>query len=349
MEISVQDLAALVGGQFAAGTDPSTLISRASSIEDAVAGDVTFFGSGRYLPALKVCRATAALVPMDFSEDVPPVTIRVDDPNRAFAQILAKLEPPPIEFAPGIHPSALVSKSADIDSSASIQPYAVIEDGAAVGPGTVIGAGSYVGHEARIGAECRISDRVTIGARCRLADRVIVHSGVVIGSDGFGFEMSNGRHAKIPQTGMVQIDDDVEIGANTTIDRARFGRTWVGAGTKIDNLVQIAHNVIIGKHCIICAQVGISGSTRLGDYAVLGGQAGIIGHIEIGSGAQIGAQSGVSKAVPPKAILWGTPAAPLVDVKRRLAQVNRLGALCERVKALEQILGEMQKSSLSER
>ncbi len=275
--------------------------------------------------------------------------IRVDDPNRAFAQILAKLEPPPIEFARGIHSSALVSKNANIDPGASIQAFAVIEDGAAIGSGTVIGAGSYVGHEARIGADCQISDRVTIGARCRLGNRITIHSGVVIGSDGFGFEISNGRHAKIPQTGIVQIDDDVEIGANTTIDRARFGRTRIGEGTKIDNLVQIAHNVTIGKHCILCAQVGVSGSTRLGDYAVLGGQVGVVGHIEIGSGAQVGAQSGVSKTVPPKAIVWGYPAAPMMEAKRRQAQINRLGALYDRVKALEQILGEMQKSSSGER
>jgi UDP-3-O-[3-hydroxymyristoyl] glucosamine N-acyltransferase len=174
---------------------------------------------------------------------------------------------------------------------------------------------------------------------------VILHSGVVLGGDGFGFELKDGRHVKIPQTGIVQVDDDVEIGANTTVDRARFGRTWIGEGTKIDNLVQIAHNVQIGRHCIICAQVGIAGSARLQDYVVLGGQVGTVGHIEIGSGAQVGAQSGVSKSVPAGQVLFGSPAIPMKDAKEQLARVALLPRLFDRVKRLEQNSRETPKLS----
>ena len=260
----------------------------------------------------------------------------MDDPAGAFAGVLERFAPAPIRAEPGVHPSAVVVGNAALGEHVSIGPCVVIEPGAQIGARTVIHAGSYIGHEARIGADCEIGQRVTVGARCLIGDRVNLHSGVVIGSDGFGFELKEGRHVKIPQTGTVQIDNDVEVGANTTIDRARFGRTWIGAGTKIDNLVQIAHNVVLGQNCIICAQVGISGSTRLGNYVVLGGQTGVIGHIELGDGVQAGAQSGISKSHPPGTILWGSPAAPLRQMKQQMARVARLDKLVERVRHLEQ-------------
>ena len=344
MDLTVQELAALVGGQFVSSADPAAKITGAAAIAEAEAGDITFFGNAKYLASLKGCRATVALVPADFSEDIPPIAVRVANPSLAFAQVLEKLAPPPVVFAPGVHPSAVVAADTDIGADVSIQPHAVIEPGAKIGARTVIGAGSYVGHEARIGADCQLAARVTVGARCVVGDRVILHSGVVLGSDGFGFEFAGGSHVKIPQTGIVQIDDDVEIGANTTVDRARFGRTWIGAGTKIDNLVQIAHNVVIGKHCILCAQVGVSGSTRLGNYVVLGGQVGTVGHIEIGDAAQVAAQSGVSKNVPQKQVVFGTPAQPIREAKEQLARIGRLEKLYERVRRLEQTPGESRKS-----
>jgi UDP-3-O-[3-hydroxymyristoyl] glucosamine N-acyltransferase len=176
---------------------------------------------------------------------------------------------------------------------------------------------------------------VTVGGRCLIGNRVIVHSGAVIGSDGFGFEFVEGRHRKIPQTGTVQIDDDVEIGANTTIDRARFGRTRIGEGTKVDNLVQIAHNVVIGSHCIIVSQAGISGSARLGNYVTLAGQVGLVGHIELADGVTVGAQSGVSKSITARETVFGSPAVPMREAKEQLALVHRLPKLYERVKKLE--------------
>jgi len=345
VDLTVQELAALVGGQFASSADPAAKITGAAAIAEAAAGDITFFGNAKYLAALKACQATAALVPEDFAESIPPVAIRVANPSLAFAQVLEKLTPPPVVFAPGIHPSAVVADGVEIGEGASIQPCAVIEPGAKIGARSVVGAGCYIGHDARIGADCQFAARVTVGTRCIVGDRVIIHSGVVIGSDGFGFEFSNGRHAKIPQTGIVQIDNDVEIGANTTIDRARFGRTWIGEGTKIDNLVQVAHNVVIGRHCIVCALAGISGSTRLGNYVVLGGQVGTVGHIEIGDGTQIAAKSGVSKSVPPGQVFWGSPAMPIREAKEQMARVGRLGKLFERVRKLENPSGASGKSS----
>lgn len=344
MDITVSELAAFVGGQFASETDGTIRISGAASIAEAREGDVTFFGNAKYLAALKACRATAVLVPVDFAETISPIAIRCENPTLAFSQILARNAPPAVVFPRGIHPSAVIGDGAVIGEGASIQPNAVVEPGARIGARTVIGAGSYVGHEAIVGDDCSLAARVTVGARCVVGNRVIIHSGAVLGGDGFGFEMKDGRQVKIPQTGIVQVDDDVEIGANTTVDRARFGRTWIGAGTKIDNLVQIAHNVQIGKHCIICAQAGVSGSTRLGDYAVLGGQVGTVGHIEIGRGAQVGAQSGVSKNVPPGEVWFGYPAIPIKEQKTQLARIALLPRLFERLKRLEQMAREFGKA-----
>ncbi|HYY35363.1 MAG TPA: UDP-3-O-(3-hydroxymyristoyl)glucosamine N-acyltransferase, partial [Candidatus Binatia bacterium] len=207
-----------------------------------------------------------------------------------------------------------------------------------IGDDTIIGAGSYIGHETTIGSACLIYPLVTIRERSRIGSRVIIHSGAVIGADGFGFEMVDGRQQKIQQLGIVQIDDDVEIGANTTVDRARFGRTWIQQGVKIDNLVQIAHNVIIGKNSVIVAQTGISGSTRVGERVTMAGQVGIVGHVEIADGTIIAAQSGVSKSLP-GGVWFGYPAVPFAEAKQQFAWIHRLGKLFARVKEIEKKLG----------
>jgi UDP-3-O-[3-hydroxymyristoyl] glucosamine N-acyltransferase len=214
----------------------------------------------------------------------------------------------------------------------------VIEPGAQIGTGTIVGAGSYIGHDVMIGDGCMIYPRVTVRERCRIGKRVILHSGTVIGADGFGFELTGEGQQKVPQIGIVQIDDDVEIGANTTIDRARFGRTWIQEGAKIDNLVQVAHNVVIGKHTVIAAQTGVAGSVRIGQRVMIGGQAGIIGHIEIADGTAIGAQTGVSKNLN-GGVWWSTPSVPLKEAKMQLAWVRRLGEFFERIKRLEKKVG----------
>ena len=318
--------------------DPAQKITGAASLAEAVPGEVSFFGNPKYIGQLRKTRASAVYVPPDFSEQIAAAQIRVANPAKAFEQIVMKLAPKPISFAPGIHPSAIVDQSAKLGARVSIQPYAVIEAGATIGDETVIGAGSYIGHETIIGPNCFIYPRVTIRERTRIGARVVIHSGAVIGADGFGFEPSAGRYEKVPQLGIVQIDDDVEIGANTTIDRARFGRTWIQEGAKIDNLVQVAHNVVIGKHTVIAAQAGIAGSVRIGQKVLIGGQAGIIGHIEIGDNTAIGAQTGVSKNISGGA-WWDTPSVPLDQAKEQMAWVRRLGKLFERVREIEKKLG----------
>jgi len=343
LDYSVDELAAIVGGRVAGG-DGQTRITGVAGVADAAPGHITFLANRKYLPALKAGRASAALVPLDFDAEISAVQIRVENPMQALAGILEKFAPPPVTFDPGVHSTAVIGAGVVLGRGVSIQPYAVVERGAKIGDATVIGAHAYVGHGTSIGANCRIHPHVTIRENVTIGNRVAIHSGTVIGGDGFGYEFSGGRHIKIPQTGTVQIDDDVEIGCNTAIDRARFGRTWIQEGTKIDNLVQIAHNVIIGKHSVIVSQVGISGSARLGNYVTLAGQVGLVGHLEVGDKAIVGAQAGVSKDVPVGEIWLGSPATPMLEQKEKFANINRLPKLFARVKKIEQILDSKPKS-----
>ena len=318
--------------------DPKLKITGVASLAEAENGDVSFYSDPRYAPQLRKTRAAAVFVPLDFGEQIAAAQIRVRNPSGAFEQAVLKFAPQPIAFTPGIHPTAIVDRSAKLGAAVSIQPHAVIEAGARIGDHTHIGAQSYVGHETIIGGGCKIYPHVTIRERTQIGSRVIIHSGVVIGADGFGFELVDGRHQKILQLGIVQIDDDVEIGANTTIDRARFGRTWIQAGVKIDNLVQIAHNVVIGKNSVIAAQAGISGSTRIGENVMIAGQVGVVGHLEVGDNTIVAPQSGIPKSVS-GGIWFGSPAVPFEDAKRQIAWIHRLGKLFARVKALEEKLG----------
>jgi len=336
VSFTLQELADLCGGELRG--DPAQKIIGAAALLEAAPGEITFYADPRYMARLKKTRASAIFVPLDFSEKTAAAQIRVANPSKAFEQVVLKLAPKPITFAPGIASTAVVDPSAMLGNGVSIQPHAVIEANATIGDNTVIGAGSYVGHESLIGEACLIYPNVTIRERTQIGARVIIHSGVVIGADGFGFELVEGRHKKIPQIGIVQIDDDVEIGANTTIDRARFGRTWIQEGVKIDNLVQIAHNVIMGKHSIIAAQTDVSGSTRVGERVMMAGQVGVIGHLIIDDNTIIAAQSGISKDLPGGA-WFGSPAVPLAEAKKQIAWTHRLGKLFERVKALEKKLG----------
>ena len=338
MSFRVEELAQMCRGEVSG--DACLTITGAASLAEATPGEISFYGNPRYLVAFRKTRASAAFVPQDFDEQVVAAQIRVANPTKAFERVVIKFAPEPIVFLPGLHPSAVVAAEASLGGGVAIGAHAVIERGARIGAGTRIGANSYIGHETAIGEGCVVYPNVTIRERTRIGNRVIIHSGAVIGSDGFGFEMESSGHKKIPQIGIVQIDDNVEIGANTTIDRARFGRTWIQEGVKIDNLVQVAHNVVIGKHSIIVAQVGIAGSVRIGSGVVIGGQAGMIGHIEIDDGTMIGAQTGVSKSLH-GGTWWATPAVPLKESLEQLAWVRRLGKLFDRVKALERkILAE---------
>jgi UDP-3-O-[3-hydroxymyristoyl] glucosamine N-acyltransferase len=335
---TVSELAALVGGEVFSGSGDA-VIEGPAALESAGHGEISFFAHPRYAADLRTTRAAAVLVPRDFAGETPAACIRVDDPSAAFTRITREFLREPAPPPAGVHPSAVVHSGAQIAPGASIGEQAVVMPGAVIGPRSVVMAGGYIGTGARIGAACLLHPHAVVGHGCLLGDRVILHSGAVVGSDGFGYDTQDGRHTKIAQSGIVVVEDDVEIGANTTIDRARFGRTVIGEGTKIDNLVMIAHNVVIGKHCIVCAQVGIAGSARIGNHVILAGQAGLVGHIRIGDGAIVGAQTGVSNDIEPGARVVGSPPRPIGDWKRSIIRVDKLAELYDRVKKLEQRAG----------
>ncbi len=331
------EIAAMVGAPRTAGST-TRKIGDIASLTAARSGDLSFLGNAKYRAQVADSQATVLLLPLDYPGEPKPeqVFLFVENPSVALAKVCARIEatlwPKP---APGIHPSAVVAPTARIDPTAHIGPLCVIEDGVLVGPRSVLQASVFVGREARIGEDCFVMPGCVIASTCSLADRVRLQPGVVIGSDGFGYEFVQGRHEKVPQIGTVEIGDDVEIGANTTLDRARFSRTVVGEGTKIDNLVQVAHNVVIGKHCILCAQAGISGSTTLEDYVIMGGQSGLGGHITLAKGSKVGGGAGVTSNVPAGGYVNGTPAIPYMLERRLQVLHQRLPDLFKRVEALE--------------
>jgi len=331
------EIAAIVGAQRTNGTTTRP-IGDIASLSSARAGDLSFLGNAKYRTQVADSQATALLLPLDYAGEpkAGQVFLYVANPSVALAKVCARIEqalwPKP---APGIHPSAVVAPGARIDATAHVGPLCVIEDGVSIGAGSVLQASIFVGRDARIGADCWVMPGCLIASTCSLGNRVRLQPGVVIGSDGFGYEFVQGRHEKIPQIGSVVIEDDVEIGANSTLDRARFSRTVVGEGTKIDNLVQIAHNVVIGRHVILCSQVGISGSTTIEDYVVLGGQVGVGGHITLGKGTKAGGQTGIAFDTAPGSYLNGTPAIPYMLERRLQVLHQRLPDLFKRVEALE--------------
>lgn len=337
MEITLAQLAALTRGTILNG-EADLLLTGFGGLRESSAGDVSFFGNERFVNDLRRTKASAVLVGQDFTETVPGVAlVACANASAAFAEIVKRFTPPPREFRPGIHPAAVVDPSAGLNrDKVCIGACAVVEAGAEIGDGTEIGAGCFVGAQVKIGRDCLLFPRVTVYDHCVLGDRVRLHSGVTIGADGFGYEFSGGRHQKIEQVGIVQIDNDVEIGANSTVDRARFGRTWIGEGTKIDNLVMIAHNCILGRHVIVVAQAGIAGSTRIGDYCIIAAKAGIAGHLDIAPRITIAGQTAVTRDLTDKGVYMGRPAQLRKDHQTQQVLVRRLPDLFERVKKLEQ-------------
>ncbi|MBP6508803.1 MAG: UDP-3-O-(3-hydroxymyristoyl)glucosamine N-acyltransferase [Opitutaceae bacterium] len=301
-------------------------------------GELTFLGNPKYRHEVAGTNASIVLVPLDYEGAAKPgqLLLLVEHPSVALARICGRIEqllwPKPVA---GIHPTAFVDPAAQVASSATVGPHCVVEADAVIGEGTHLQAQVFVGRNTRIGAQCWLMPGTVVMAECVLQNRVRLQPGVVIGSDGFGYEFVQGRHEKVPQVGDVLIEDDVEIGANSTLDRARFSRTVIGAGTKIDNLVQVAHNVIIGKHCILCAQVGISGSTKLEDYVVLGGQAGVAGHLTIGQGAKSGGGAAITSSVAAGVFVNGSPARAYMLERRLQVLYQRLPDLFKRVAELE--------------
>ncbi len=322
--------------------DGDTPIRGVAGIREAQPGDITFLANSRYDGYVAQTRASAVICSREPRTAAVPL-LQVDNPYLAFQQVVKLLRPELYRPMAGVHATAVVSPAAHVGEGASIGAYCVIEAGARVGPRSVLMPGCYVGVQATIGEDTLLYPRVTVREECVIGDRCILHPGVVIGADGFGFAFDAGRYHKVPQVGNVVVGNDVEIGANTTIDRATTDATRIGDGTKIDNLVQIGHNVVTGKHCIIVAQVGISGSTELEDYVTIGGQAGVIGHVRLGRGAQVGAQSGVSKSIPPGAKVFGYPAIALSLFKRLNAYLMKLPQLFERAKALEERVEKLEQ------
>jgi UDP-3-O-[3-hydroxymyristoyl] glucosamine N-acyltransferase len=329
---TLKELAALVRGELVG--DGSIVIKGVAGIEDAGEGEITFLANPRYAPFLDRTGASAVITGRDVKPGKKPL-IRTDNPSLAFTEVVSFLVPPQTKPLKGIHPSAVVGAGAKLGAEVALGPNVVLGEGVSVGDRTVINAGSYVGDGSTIGPDGLVYANVSIRERTVIGSRAVIHSGTVIGSDGFGFVTVDGKHHKIPQTGIVVIGDDVEIGANVTIDRARFDKTSIGNGTKIDNLVQIAHNVEIGTNCLIVAQVGISGSTKIGNNVIIAGQAAAVGHITIGDNSIVMARTGVSKSLPPGSVVWGTPAQPLQDEKKMRVLMRQLPELFEKIKELE--------------
>jgi UDP-3-O-[3-hydroxymyristoyl] glucosamine N-acyltransferase len=330
--LTLREVAAIAGASLPEGVDPEDRVARAAPLESAGPGDLAYMDNPKYAGALAATAAKLCLVAPRFAARVPSGTIALvtGQPYRAYADVLARLYPAAMKpasmfAATGVSPGSFVHPMARLEHGVVVDPGAVVGPGAEIGAGTVIGANAVVGPQTRIGRDCSISANVTV-MHALLGNRVVLHPGVRVGQDGFGYAMGARGHRKVPQVGRVIIQDDVEIGANTTVDRGASRDTIIGEGTKIDNLVQIAHNVVIGRHCVIVSQVGISGSTTLEDFVALGGQVGVIGHVTIGAGAQIAASSNVSTDVPPGARWGGTPAKPMREWFREITAVKVLAS-----------------------
>ena len=339
MQKTLHEIAKLIGGQVVGNGD--TLITGASGIREAVEGEITFLANSKYSPLMDKTRAAAIVTSADAQKTNKPVIV-IDNPSLAFAKIISMFMPDEVGQPDRIDYTVVLGKNVTLGRDIAIGPYTVVGDNAVIGDNAIIYAGCYIGHHAKIGEKALIYPHVSIRERVIIGKRVIIHSGTVIGSDGFGFVTVKGLHLKIPQVGTVEIGDDVEIGANVTVDRARFDKTVIGSGTKIDNLVQIGHNVVIGENALIVAQAGIAGSTILGKNVILGGQVGIAGHINIGDNAIVTAQSGVAKSVAPDTMVSGYPARPFMTTQRANATLQNLPKLLQQVKELKKRIEELE-------
>ena len=346
MKLTLAAVQELTGGELLTGT-PESEISGVSTLSEAGGDDAAFLGNEKYFHDFLATRAGVVLVPPGLPQYPEGIAlIEVPNPSLAFNALVKHFMSVAMAWKPGIHPTAIVDPSAVLDAAqVRIGAGTVIEAGARIGNGSDIGPGCVIGASAVLGECCKLHARVVVRERCRLGAHVVVQPGAVIGSDGFGFLMgAEGRYEGIDQVGIVDIGDHVDIGANTTIDRARFGRTVIGEGTKIDNLVQIGHNVIIGKHCILVAQSGVAGSSCLGDYVTVAAQVGIAGHLKVGAKATIAAQAGVITSLDGGKVYWGTPACEFMQSKRQYASIRRLPDLVKDVRDLKKAAEEQASS-----
>jgi UDP-3-O-[3-hydroxymyristoyl] glucosamine N-acyltransferase len=346
---SLTELANHVDGRVIG--DGSVVIHKVSAIDEALPGEITFLTHPRYRKFLSQCKASAVIVgrgATDVETDLALNFLEAANPYVAFAKILQLFHPAP-EFSGEISAHAHIDKAAVIAEGVTIFPNAFVGPGAKVGRDSVLYPGVFLGDQTEVGVACVLHANVVVRERCVIGDRVTLHAGVVVGSDGFGYAGAGAARIKIPQTGIVVIEDDVEVGANTTIDRATLGKTILRRGAKIDNLVQIAHNVVIGEDSVVAAQVGIAGSTRLGRNVTLAGQVGVVNHVEIGEGATIGPQSGIPRSVPPGAVLsGGVAAAPHHEWLKVMTLLPELPTLWTAVRRLEKQIARLLKGGAKE-
>lgn len=339
MQITLKEIALFLGGKIIGNED--VIVENIRPIEEAGEHDITFIANVKYLKQLKTTAASAIIAAPGTAAEGKNLVI-VPDPYAAFGRLLSIFYPAEHSYQ-GVSPDALIEEGASVSPEATVFPHAYISKGAQVENGAVIYPGVFIGSNASIGENSILYANVTVYWGCIIGKRVILHSGVVVGSDGFGFAAPGKGNNKIPQVGFVQIDDDVEIGANSTIDRATLGKTWIGRNVKIDNLVQIAHNVVIGENSVITAQVGISGSTKLGKSVIIGGQSGIVGHIKIGDNVMIAAGSGIHKEIESGQIIAGSPQLPYrqwLKVEACRAKLPEMKKTIEELKRKIEILQE---------
>ena len=337
MAFRLAELAELVGGRIEG--DPEREVESVRTLDAAGPRDLSFLTQPKYRDRAVASAAGALLVGKEISTaGLGRDLLVVDDPSFALSRLIAVFHPAEAR-EPGVHPTAVLEPGAEVEPSAHVGPYAVIGAGSRIGAGAAIHALAVVGRLCVIGERAVLHPHAVLYDGTEVGAGTIVHAGAVLGADGFGYATSRGAHHKVPQVGRVVVGDDVEIGANSTIDRAMLGETRIGSGTKIDNLVQVGHNVEVGRHCILCGQAGIAGSTRLGDYVVLAGQAGVAGHIQLGDGAQVAAKSAALTSVEPKTQVAGIPAIPLRKWRRQAVSLSRLETMNRRLKALEKKLG----------
>lgn len=336
----LSEIATFVGGDIEG--DGSILIEGLADIEQARAGHLAFVANPSYVKWMKQTKASAFLL----YREAPPCdrpAIRVDKPDRAFLKAIELLHPQAPPFPPGIHETAALGQNVELGQDVSIQAHVVIGNRVRIGDRVIIFPGVVIGNGCEIGSFSILYANVTLREGTTLGKNVIIHSGTVIGSDGFGYVQEGGKHHKVPQIGRVVIEDDVEIGANVTIDRATLGETRIKRGTKLDNLIHVAHNVVIGQNVVMAGQVGVSGSTVIGDGVMVAGQVGFTDHIKIGSHTKIGAQSGVSKSLPSDAVYFGSPARPIFEAKRIEACHPRLPEVIKLVRDQQRRIEELER------
>jgi UDP-3-O-[3-hydroxymyristoyl] glucosamine N-acyltransferase len=332
----------LVLGGVLEGED--CVVSGVGSLLEAQSGDVSFLANPKYASQVQETQASVVLVGEAFEGAAPCALIRVGHVDAAFAEAVAQLGPKPVSYEPGIDATAVIAADAILGEGVCVGPYCVVASGVRIGAGSVLVAQVYVGEDVQMGEGCLLYPGAKVRESCELGNRVILQCGAVVGSDGFGYAPVDGTWQKIPQVGVVVLADDVEIGANATIDRARFGRTYIGTGTKIDNMVQIAHNVQVGEHSAMAAQTAVAGSTRIGNHVQFGGQSGAAGHLEIPDGTIVGAGAGVISTVKKPGYLLGMPAVDGREFMRRQAALGKVSGLIKRVRALERELASLKEA-----